>query len=161
MTLSPKDIEAGRDANMSQRATRAIMRRLKKGSLTLHLPMPPNLTNPRNRSHWGAVHGAKQKYYSACDLMQKAGLLPAPPEVPFARVTLSSVMHLGHAMDDDNAMARHKWALDWLKTRGYIAEDTKKHIEWAGIPGQVVKRKQDYTLAITITPITPSRSAVA
>ena len=28
--LSPKDIEAGREANMSQRATRAIMRRLKK-----------------------------------------------------------------------------------------------------------------------------------
>jgi hypothetical protein len=113
--------------------------------------MPPNLTNPRRRWHWAALHGQKQKYYSVCDLRQKVGLLPPPPKKPFTHATVSSVMKLGHAMDDDNALARHKWVLDWLKTRGYVVDDKKKNLAWTGLPEQQVGRKQEYAIEITLT----------
>lgn len=120
-------------------------------TLVFTLPMPENLTNPRRRGHWAAVHGAKQKYLAACDLLQKFGQVPPPPRRPLGRVTIASVMRLGAAMDDDNAMARHKWALDWLKTRGYVADDRRNNIRWVSLPHQVVKRKQAYQLEITLT----------
>lgn len=122
-----------------------------KTTLVFRLPMPENLTNPKRRGHWAAVHGAKQKYLSICDTMQKVGMLPAPPKKPFTSAVISSVMHLGAAMDDDNAMGRHKWALDWLKTRGYVVDDRKKNIRWASLPEQVVSRKEAYSLEITLT----------
>ncbi len=62
-------------------------------------------------------------------------------------------MYLGGAMDDDNAMARHKPLLDWLKTRGYIADDRKKNIVWEGLPEQIVKRDGNYRIELTITPL--------
>lgn len=127
--------------------------------LVFRFPMPANLTNAASgRSHWRVKHGEKQKFYSVCDLMQKAGLLPPAPEQPFSKVVLSSVMYLGAHMDDDNALARHKSVLDWLKTRGYLVEDRKKNIRWAGLPEQVVKRKQQYAIEITLTEEAVSRS---
>lgn len=119
--------------------------------MKLVFPMPPNLTNRRSgASHWAVRGKEKKNYLAQCDERQNAGLLPAPPKRPFLSATLSSVMHLGAAMDEDNALARHKWALDWLKTRGYIVDDRRKCVRWSGFPDQVIKRDGNYRIEITL-----------
>lgn len=119
-------------------------------AVEFRFPMPPHIGNARG--HWRARHGKKQQFYSTCDLMQKLKLLPAPPRRPWGQVTASSVMHLGAMMDDDNALARHKYVLDWLKTRGYLADDRRTNIEWARLPEQIIGRKQKYEIVLTLTP---------
>lgn len=123
-------------------------------SIRLEFPMPPNLTNARRKGSWKGQHFSKQRYYAQCDELQKYGRLPAPPKRPFQCATISSVMYLGHAMDEDNALARHKWILDWLKTRGYVVEDRKKNLKWSGFPDQQVGRKRSYAIEITLTDAT-------
>lgn len=118
-------------------------------SLEMSLPMPPNLANAR--MHWRVKERERVAYLARCDTLQGLGLVPDPPPQPFTRAELRSVMRLGAAMDDDNAMHRHKWALDWLKTRGYIVDDRKKCLRWAGFPEQRVKRNNDYWLDLTLT----------
>jgi hypothetical protein len=54
-------------------------------------------------------------------------------------------------MDDDNALARIKWAADWLQTRGYIVDDKRPHCRFT-IPEQVIDRKNQ-RLVLTITPL--------
>lgn len=122
-------------------------------ALTLTLPMPAPVTNRRTGNGWRTVHAEKLRYAAACDALQGAGLIPPPPRTPFARATIASVMHLGHAMDDDNALVRHKVSIDWLRTRGYIADDRKKCLQWAGLPEQIVKRDGNYRLVLTLTPL--------
>lgn len=120
-------------------------------TLELRFPMPRNITNwASGGSNWRARAAAKKLYFTQLDLMQQAGLLPVPPAKPFTSATLASVMRLGNAMDDDNAMARHKFPLDWLKTRGYIADDRRQNLRWVGIPAQIVARKQDYSITLTL-----------
>ncbi len=125
--------------------------------LILELPMPPLLTNSnRGRSrHWRSAHREKLAYWETLDILVMAKKIPRPPETPSARVTLRSVMYLGGAMDDDNAAARHKWAVDWLRERGYIAGDRRSNLRWEGFPEQVVKRDGHYRLVLTLTPLTP------
>ncbi len=120
-------------------------------TITLVLPMPPNLANAR--MHWRTKHRAKVDYWATLDMWQAHKLIPPPPSQPFAKASLRSAMLLGAAMDDDNAMHRHKFALDWLKTRGYIVDDKKKCLTWEGFPSQTVKRGQPYTLTLTLTPL--------
>lgn len=120
-------------------------------TLCFEFPLPPRVLNPGNKSHWRVTHGQKQQFYSTCDLMLKLGMLPKPPVRPFQQAALTSVMRLGAAMDDDNALARHKFVLDWLKTRKYVADDRKKNLRWTALPEQVVGRKQKYRIELTLT----------
>ena len=76
-----------------------------------------------------------------------------PPTFPFACASLSSRMTLGGLMDTGNAMNRHKWAEDWLATRGYVASDTPDVLRWSGFPEQVVTRSEPYRLHLTLTPL--------
>lgn len=124
-------------------------------SLDLVLPMPPTLTNSgKGRSrHWRVLEREKAAYWLRCVAAREAGDVPPAPDTPFERATLRSVMYLGGAMDDDNAMARHKWAIDWLVGQGYLASDRRSCLRWAGIPHQVVKRDGNYRLAITLEEI--------
>lgn len=131
------------------------------------VPMPPNLTNNggRKTTHWRQFHREKKSYLGLLDSLQGVGgilgmqgghvevRIPVPPLQPFASVSIRSVMYLGGAMDDDNAMARHKPLLDWLKTRGYLVDDRKKNIVWEGLPEQVVKRDGNYRIELTLTPL--------
>lgn len=136
---------------------------MKTAAVVLAFPMPGNVTNSgagRSR-HWRATHREKLAYWRQLDTLQLVGQLPPPPVEPFACVALSSVMYLGHAMDDDNAMARHKPVLDWLRRRGYVANDTKKNLRWTGLPEQRVKRGQAYRIELTITPLDPTTPAVS
>lgn len=124
-------------------------------ALELTLPMPELLTNSnRGRSrHWRAMHDEKLAYWQRLDLLMYTRAIPRPPATPIMRATLRSVMYLGGAMDDENAAARHKIAIDWLRSRRYIADDRRKNLRWESFPEQIVKRDGNYRLVLTITPI--------
>ena len=129
------------------------------------VPMPEPITNASGRSrHWRVAHSAKRKFWALLDAMTgipegtafigaQSFLVPRPPVVPLSRAAIRSTMYLGGAMDDDNAMARHKPLLDWLKTRGYLVDDRKKNIVWESLPTQVVKRDGRYRIELTVTPL--------
>lgn len=131
-------------------------------TITLVVPMPPNISNG-SHGHWQARHRQKRAYWTELDLIaqlyrshildrtRSPYVIPLPPERPFPRATLTSRMYLGNAMDDSNAMRRHKWVEDWLVTRGYLVDDRKKCLTWAGFPEQIVKRDGNYRLVLTIT----------
>ena len=117
--------------------------------MTLTFPMPPNLANRASgRSHWRWLHREKKTYLAHLDALQACRRIPPPPEVPMQRPLLSSTMHVGAKNDADNAVARHKWPIDWLATRGYIEND--KHLDWHAFPVQVVKRGVEYRLELTL-----------
>lgn len=118
------------------------------GPLTLELPLPPNMAN--GRAHWRAKHRERRGYLAACDLA--AFRLVASRE-PLDNVVLSSTLYLWATMDDDNALARIKWAADWLKTRGVIVDDKRPHCRFT-IPEQVIDRSNQ-RLALTLTPQSP------
>lgn len=127
-----------------------------RDGVTLTVPMPESVTNASGASrHWHSVHTKKKVYWTALDILQLRGEIPPPPRVPLRRARIASVMYLGGAMDDDNALARHKPVLDWLKTRGYIADDRKKNLVWDALPEQIVKRDGNYRITVTLIPIDP------
>lgn len=117
--------------------------------LVFRFPMPLNLGN--SRMHYMVKHKEKVKYWAMCDLLAKGEILPPPPKKPWDKATISSTMVLGAAMDDGNAMNRHKWVEDWLVTRGYVVDDSKKHLKWAGFPEQRVSRKNEPSITIILT----------
>jgi hypothetical protein len=114
------------------------------------VPMPPNLAN--GRMHHMVKHREKLAYWRALDCLLVSRRVPRPPKRPWPRATVSSAMVLGNAMDDGNAMNRHKWLEDWLVSRGYLADDSRKHLTWAGLPAQRVSRTEPPTITLTITP---------
>jgi hypothetical protein len=116
---------------------------------TLTLPLPPNLAN--GRGHWRKKHRERREYFAACDQRQGAGLVPAPPAVALAHAWITAVITHTHWSDDDNAMARLKWSVDWLKTRGYIADDSRKCLTWTGLPHQHITRQFEPGVQITLT----------
>lgn len=119
--------------------------------LVIRVPMPATLTNSgRGRSRqWYALHNEKKRYWRQLDELQLTGFIEKPPRTPIGKATVRSLMTLGGRMDEDNAMARHKWVLDWLATRGYIRND--RLMSWAEKPTQVVNRDSEYTIELTIT----------
>jgi hypothetical protein len=129
-------------------------------SLTLVVPMPPNIGNG-SHGHWSSRYREKNAYWRVLDLLTgKRGLIgrerffsiPRPPQQPFAKASIRSTMYLGGAMDDSNAMRRHKWVEDWLVTRGYLVDDRKKCLTWEGFPEQVIKRDGNYRIVLVLTP---------
>jgi hypothetical protein len=76
--------------------------------------------------------------------------IPGPPRKPLGKARITSRMVLGAAMDQDNAMSRHKWVCDWLSERGYIADDRAKCLTWTGFPEQRVTRKEPASITITL-----------
>ena len=121
------------------------------------VPMPENLANAR--LHWRSKHAKKKAYWQRLDLLQDLKEIPKPPAVPFQCASIRSVMYLGAAMDDGNAMNRHKWVEDWLTTRGYIADDRKKNLKWLAFPEQIVKRNGEYRIEIELNEITQAEAA--
>jgi hypothetical protein len=115
--------------------------------LSLTLPLPANLAN--SRLHWRVKHAQRQTYFGDCQARLLAKQLPAPPAQPWPRVLVSAVLTLGARMDDDNAMARCKWALDWCKQAGYILDDRQTACWWSGLPVQRVSRTEPHSLTLT------------
>lgn len=132
------------------------MTRLNAGPpIVLTVPMPPTVTNSaRGRSrHWRALEREKAAYWQQLDNLQLQGMIVPPPACAYDRVTVRSAMVLGGAMDDDNAAARHKWLLDWLRTRGYITTDRRSGCRWEAFPSQRVTRSEPAHITITLTPV--------
>ena len=88
-------------------------------ALVFHLPMPENLAN--SRMHWRAKHSKRQGYERFLSGLLYARQLPPVPVFPLTAATVYAELRLGNAMDDDNAVARCKWALDWIVKAGYLA----------------------------------------
>jgi len=118
-------------------------------ALTITFPMPPNLANAR--MHWRVKHNAKVAYWEALDYLRMAKRIPAPPKKPLGPVRVASAMVLGNSMDHDNAIARHKWCVDWLVSRGYLINDTRKLVIWGGFPDQRISRKEPASITLTLT----------
>lgn len=118
----------------------------------LTFPMPLNIGNG-SHGHWRTRHAQRIAYLKALDSLQLVGKIPPPPPRAYDCVRLDSIMHLANQMDVDNALRRHKWILDWLKTRGYIADDSPKHLVWVSFPEQRVKRDGNYRVELTLTPL--------
>lgn len=119
--------------------------------LVFRFPMPENIANKSSgRSHWRTQWREKESLLALCDTLQGGDILPPPPAEPWAKVEVSSCMTLYNPMDDDNAMARHKPLLDWLKTRGYIVDDRKKCLSWAALPRQRISRKNEPGIELTL-----------
>lgn len=117
--------------------------------LTFVFPLPENLANAR--MHWAVKNLKRRDFFDSCDARQNAGLLPPPPKQPFQKVVVvNECLYLAGHMDDDNAAHRVKWIWDWLKTRGYIADDRKKNIVRMEYPKQRVKRDNNYRVELTI-----------
>ena len=119
-----------------------------KRRVVLSFPMPPNLAN--SRMHWRVKHKEKRAYWDALDLRAFTGELPSGAIPPFSRVALSSTMTLWAPMDDDNAMARHKWVLDWLTKRMFWLDDSRKTVRWKNVPKQVISRKVPSSITLTL-----------
>lgn len=120
-------------------------------TLTFVVPMPPNLAN--ERMHWRVKERHRAAFFSGLNLRQAAGLFPKPPMPTPAKTQLHARMFLGQMMDHDNAVARLKWAIDWLVANKYLAGDNPKQLEWVGFPEQVVKRDGNYRVEFTLTPL--------
>lgn len=108
--------------------------------MKLTLPLPPNIAN--GRMHWRVKQKHKRAYWDLCDMYRLAGETPAPPTSPPAKARFTVTLYLHQMMDDGNAMNRLKWTEDWLTANGYIADDSRKHLEYAGLPEQVIDRKR-------------------
>ena len=62
-------------------------------TLTLTLPMPPNVANAR--MHWRTKHKAQDEYRTACNALVMMREVPKPPRTPWAKATITSAMVLG------------------------------------------------------------------
>lgn len=94
------------------------------------LPLPPNFSNPAGfRGHWATEKEIKDAYRNHCDAIRAQRLIPAPPSEPAELTRCRIVLYTSREMDLDNANHRRKVAQDWLKTRGYIKDDSPKHFD--------------------------------
>ena len=118
--------------------------------MIINVPMPLNIANG-SHGHWATRKKQKDAYFRALDIYQAVGKIPKPPAKPFAMTRIAVVMYLANRMDADNTMRRCKWPLDWLKTRGYIKDDSPKHLDWADIPEQIIKRSGQYRIVFTLS----------
>lgn len=123
--------------------------------MILTLPIPPNIANAR--MHWTAKHRARRAYRDACTALWVARKIPRANK-PLAFAEVSAHLYVWSLMDDDNAMARMKFALDWCVHAGYLMGDSRKHLRWEHVPNQTVDRKNP-RLILTLTEAqTPTES---
>jgi hypothetical protein len=97
--------------------------------LVFELPLPDNVAN--GRMHWRAKATRKNAYMAGLDMLMFGEVLPGPPLIPLVKPVAEIEMRTVRRMDHDNAHARLKWVLDWLQTRGYMANDRdlKYHLD--------------------------------
>jgi hypothetical protein len=108
-----------------------------EGETRLELPLPVNVANAR--LHWRSKDTLRQAYFAHCDTLLRAGVEALPPVVPTAYAAIRIELHCKREMDTDNAVARFKWAGDWLQERGYIQSDKPARLRWDAMPTQFPK----------------------
>ena len=153
--MKKQDVERGlRAVRQNLRAVAASM----NGGMSFTVPLPPHVGNARG--HWRTQKNARDLYWTGLDKRVQAKLIPSPPAVPLNRIKAHATFYLGNLMDDDNCMARCKHFVDWLRSRGYIANDSRRNIVWAGLPEQIIDRKSQ-RLVLTVEPVDTVTERVA
>lgn len=118
--------------------------------MTFVFPLPPNLANAR--MHWRVKDRERKSYYAKLDVMQMWKDFPAPPRTPLNRASIRATLFCWNKGDTGNVMNRMKWIEDWLVTRGYLVDDSEKHLKWEGFPTQQIDRKRS-EVEIVVTPL--------
>lgn len=113
-------------------------RQPEKRPVKLVLPLPANVAN--RRMHWRVKQRKKKAYWNELTNRLYARLIPKPPPEAPPVCRISVKLYVGNWMDQDNAMARLKWMLDWLAAYDYIADDNPKALKWDGMPEQEIDR---------------------
>lgn len=103
------------------------------------LPLPDNFSN--SRAHWRTKNRAKKQYWEDCDLLVAAQKAPRAPAKPWGKARITAAFFCWNEMDQSNLMARMKWPEDFLVTRGYLEDDSPRHLQYTGIPTQEIDRK--------------------
>lgn len=93
--------------------------------------MPVNLGNAR--LHWRAKSKLHADWKTRAIVFER-GLRGR--HRPMARCEVTAILYARGPMDDDNAVARLKWPLDFLKERGIIVDDKRPYLTLTGIPEQ-------------------------
>ncbi len=110
----------------------------------LTVPLPPNRANARG--HWSVHHRMQRRYWKYLDEIQALAhngfSVPRPPREPLDHAHATAVLYVWAEMDEGNALNRIKWLEDWLVTRGYLVDDKRRNLHWAGIPKQIIDRKR-------------------
>jgi len=69
------------------------------------------------------------------------------------QVKIKATIYCGGRMDDDNAIARLKWPVDWMVRNGWLEGDRSSQLSWDWPIAQVVKRGQDYRVEFELTEV--------
>lgn len=131
-------------------------------TLTFVVPMPANRANLRSPGAWRKHKREKDAYWDTLDTLQllhgatspsqtRGMAVPPPPSRPWPAATVAVIYFHTHEMDEDNAVARFKHVADWLTTRGYITDDNKRALQWAGFPRQVKCKRAEVRVEVTLT----------
>ena len=107
--------------------------------MKITLPLPPNMAN--SRMHWRTKHRERRAYLEDCG--QYANFSGAVARKILTRATITATIYHTHTMDQDNAMARLKWPVDWLVSNLWIQDDDPDHLIWTGLPTQVKCKKDE------------------
>jgi len=108
------------------------------------LPLPPNLANSKFK-HWAAKKQAKDAYVrTVVAVSQNAKMHTLTPwfVVPRYQYPVTVKYHFGlwNKSDEDNLIARGKWALDAIVTNGILIDDSPDYVQIAR-PTQEIDRK--------------------
>ncbi len=115
--------------------------------LVITMELPPNLGN--SRMHWRTKHKKRAAYLRDCAFYARRAFDSAD-SVRGLKARVSFTLYLGAQMDQDNALARCKWPIDWLVANGFLVDDSPKWCSMS-IPSQVITRdKKAQRLEITI-----------
>ena len=100
-----------------------------------------------SRMHWRVKNRKRKAYFEMCDLTTFQGWRGSTPK----RVKIKATVYCGGRMDDDNAIARLKWPVDWMVRNGWLEDDRSSQLEWDWPIAQVVKRGQGYHVDFELT----------
>jgi hypothetical protein len=109
--------------------------------LTITLPVPANIAN--GRMHWAAKSRKQKAYRLRCTVMH-----PSRPERPIEKAHITAAWYVWNTMDDDNAVARLKWPIDWLVARGIILNDDPAHMTLGEVTQEIDRREPRLVLTV-------------
>jgi hypothetical protein len=121
------------------------------GIVTVTLPLPPTMSN--SRRHWRVTDKLRKQYMERCTNWELLGIGAGPDGMrsmprtaqaitPPDFVQMNIHMFLGQEMDQDNALSRCKWPIDWLVRARYLVDDKPKHCRLT-IPIQSIERNKN------------------
>ncbi len=101
------------------------------------LPLPPNIAN--SRMHWRVKNRERRAYMDLCSVFADFD----EPDLVRKVTAITATIYHTHTMDQDNAMARLKWPVDWMVRNGFLVDDDPDHLVWTGVPTQVKCKKDE------------------